>query len=317
MTALPEGPDEVAALATLVLGGPADSITRVASFAGNRVFRLEGGTDAVYLKLGAQRDVAREHHALALAASCSVPVPAVVWFDLEQRSSPHAGVALAELAGEPLELDAPADPTTELAALLARWHAIPLRGFGLADPVGGELRGEDTSWHGSLLRRAALARDAVRAGLVAGDLIERVVRNVEGHAHLTRLEGGRLLHGDFHPRHVYADASGITGIIDWGDATVGDPDYDLARIVHASFFLGGFDDAARRLGPFLGGPDATPAERAAKLLLYAAVFVCWCMSGELEGGAPAPRWWPAQERVLGRLLDHFDRAVASDRGHSS
>jgi aminoglycoside phosphotransferase (APT) family kinase protein len=317
VNALPEGPDDVAALAAIVLGRPADLIIRVPSFAGNRVFRLEAGTGAVYLKLGAQRDIAREHHTLALAAGCSVPVPAVVWSDLEQRSSAHAGLAVAEVAGEPLELDAPADRTTELAALMARWHAIPLAGFGLADPVGGELRGEEASWNESLLRRAALAHDAARAGLVAGDLIERVVRSVEGHAQLTRVEDGRLLHGDFHPRHVYADSSRITGIIDWGDATVGDPDYDLARIVHASFFVGGFDDATRRLAPFLGGPDAIPAERAAKLLLYAAVFVCWCMSGELEGGAPAPRWWPAQERVLGRLLDAFDRAVELDWGQSS
>lgn len=314
MTALPEEPDDVAALATIVLGGRAESITRVPSFAGNRVFRLDAGTGAVYLKLGAHRDIAREHHALALAAGCRVPVPAVVWTDLEQRSSAHAGVALAEVAGEPLELDAPADRTTELAALMARWHAIPLAGFGLADPVGGALRGEDASWHESLLRRAALAHDAARAGLVAGDLIARVVRSVEGHVALTQLADGRLLYGDFHPRHVYADSSHITGIIDWGDATVGDPDYDLARIVHVSFFLGDFDDAARRLAPFLGGRDAIPPERAAKLLLYAAVFVCWCMSGELEGGAPAPRWWPAQERVLGRLLDAFDRAVSLDAG---
>ena len=41
------------------------------------------------------------------------------------------------------------------------------------------------------------------------------------------------LHGDFHPRHVYAVNNTISGIIDWGDVTVGDPDYDIARVLHS------------------------------------------------------------------------------------
>ncbi|MGW6276427.1 phosphotransferase [Kribbella sp. NPDC055071] len=38
-----------------------------------------------------------------------------------------------------------------------------------------------------------------------------------------------LLHGDLHPRHVFALSNKLTGIIDWGDAHYGDPLYDLAR----------------------------------------------------------------------------------------
>ena len=38
------------------------------------------------------------------------------------------------------------------------------------------------------------------------------------------------LHGDLHPRNILVDRGIITGIIDWGDITSGDPATDLASI---------------------------------------------------------------------------------------
>ena len=38
------------------------------------------------------------------------------------------------------------------------------------------------------------------------------------------------LHGDLHPRNILVDNGSITGIIDWGDITSGDPATDLASI---------------------------------------------------------------------------------------
>ena len=38
------------------------------------------------------------------------------------------------------------------------------------------------------------------------------------------------LHGDLHPRNVLVDQGAISGIIDWGDITSGDPATDLASI---------------------------------------------------------------------------------------
>lgn len=42
--------------------------------------------------------------------------------------------------------------------------------------------------------------------------------------------GPTWLHGDLHPRNVLVDAGAITGVIDWGDMTSGDPATDLASI---------------------------------------------------------------------------------------
>jgi aminoglycoside 2''-phosphotransferase len=46
-----------------------------------------------------------------------------------------------------------------------------------------------------------------------------------------------VLHADLKPAHVLVDPSGagITGILDWGDVSLGDPDFDLAVI---SIFFG-------------------------------------------------------------------------------
>jgi aminoglycoside 2''-phosphotransferase len=60
-----------------------------------------------------------------------------------------------------------------------------------------------------------------------------------------------LTHGDIGPEHVLVTASGdLAGVIDWGDAAVGDPMFDLAWILHAMP-----DEGERVLGAYGGPPD--------------------------------------------------------------
>ncbi|MBE2320793.1 phosphotransferase [Solirubrobacter sp. CPCC 204708] len=40
-----------------------------------------------------------------------------------------------------------------------------------------------------------------------------------------------FIHGDLGAEHVFADGDRITGIIDWGDAAIGDPAIDLGRLM--------------------------------------------------------------------------------------
>jgi hygromycin-B 4-O-kinase len=44
-------------------------------------------------------------------------------------------------------------------------------------------------------------------------------------------EERRLVHGDFGSNNVLCDAGRITGVIDWSEAMVGDPLYDVANIL--------------------------------------------------------------------------------------
>jgi hypothetical protein len=60
-----------------------------------------------------------------------------------------------------------------------------------------------------------------------------------------------LTHGDIGPEHVLVtDTGDLSGVIDWGDAGVGDPVFDLAWVLHAMPAEG-----ERVLGAYGGPPD--------------------------------------------------------------
>ena len=76
-------------------------------------------------------------------------------------------------------------------------------------------------------------RDRVLAPLSAADG-QAVAAFIEGFLADPHnfLERPRLLYADFAPEHILYDraADEITGIIDWGDMAIGDPDYDLTYL---------------------------------------------------------------------------------------
>ncbi len=67
-----------------------------------------------------------------------------------------------------------------------------------------------------------------------------------------------LTHGDIGPAHVLVTAAGdLAGVIDWGDAAVGDPVFDLAWLMFAMP-----DEGERVLGAYGGPPDDRFLDRA-------------------------------------------------------
>lgn len=82
-----------------------------------------------------------------------------------------------------------------------------------------------------LQQRVASAE--VRMARLAGTtkVLTSRIRNIWNEAlDAPRAEASTWLHGDLHPRNVLVDEGSITGIIDWGDITSGDPATDLASI---------------------------------------------------------------------------------------
>ena len=49
---------------------------------------------------------------------------------------------------------------------------------------------------------------------------------------LDEIEVGSLCHGDLKAGHVFVYDDRLAGVIDWGDAAVGDPLWDIARFAH-------------------------------------------------------------------------------------
>jgi aminoglycoside 2''-phosphotransferase len=91
-----------------------------------------------------------------------------------------------------------------------------------------------------------------------------------------------LLHADLAPEHVLfspAEAR-ITGVIDWGDASIGDPDYELSYLYRAC--EPGFVEEVVRHGP---GRDLAKLER--KLRFFAGDDTIETLLTALERGDSA------------------------------
>jgi aminoglycoside 2''-phosphotransferase len=99
---------------------------------------------------------------------------------------------------------------------------------------------------------------APRDGLALAHLIERFLADERNFAYTPC-----LLYADFAPEHVLYDraAKAVTGIIGWGDLTIGDPDYDL-RYLYQDYG----EDFVRRL--LAHHPHAEPARLLAKLRVF-------------------------------------------------
>lgn len=168
--------------------------------------------------------VRREAALLEVVAGVSpLPVPEVVAAD------PEAGVlVLRELPGRPL-LDRPlADPAplvAPLAGFLRALHATPV------DRVEG-IAPRDATPRAEWLAEARDAYQVVAPGLPGADR-QRVEAFLDAPPPAPPAVAV-LCHNDLGAEHLLVDgeppAVVVTGVIDWGDAALGDPAVDLARL---------------------------------------------------------------------------------------
>lgn len=117
----------------------------------------------------------------------------------------------------------------ELASLLFRVHRIHRPGFG---PITIEGHGQYASWIDWLTCEARKATEDLRvAGYLRHDLDDQLEKVFARRRAALDTSAGSLLHGDLDPKEIFIDTSNgsVLGIIDWGDAVVGDPLFDLAR----------------------------------------------------------------------------------------
>jgi aminoglycoside phosphotransferase (APT) family kinase protein len=301
-----------AAAARKLLKGEIDTIAKVSSAAGNQVFRVRSDDLVAFLKIAEKEDLRREVGVLELLAHRAIPVPSVLGWDGSGELCGRPCALLAEVGGRPLSGHEP--DLGGAGRLLRQVHTIEMEGFGLLVVAGHGLRGPDPTWGRTMMACCDELGPAVDAGLVPPELVARAITAVgERRDLLDATVSGCLLHGDFHPRHLYVAGGSITGIIDWGDASVGDPLYDLGRLIHAAAMDGRPGRGRRLVDALLTTYYPRPprlAESPELLFVYAAVFSLWSMTCELEGGAPWPPWWPAQCRALTWILDQLERGPA-------
>jgi aminoglycoside phosphotransferase (APT) family kinase protein len=168
----------------------------------------------VFLKIDAgQTRTDVEVEALAMAP---VPTPQILW-----RRPP--ALALAAVPGRALgRLEEPS--TASPAAWAAAGAAIRTLHDAPLPP-----------WPGKSIDELASRLAGECDWLVANDVLpaEVVTRNRRLAETALRPWTPAFTHGDLHIEHVFIDGDEITGIIDWSEASQGDPLYDLATLTLA------------------------------------------------------------------------------------
>jgi aminoglycoside phosphotransferase (APT) family kinase protein len=182
------------------------------------------------VRISRHRNVAAECWAIDRARQAGFPAPRVLWAEgavsVQERVP---GRALSDLP------DVPADRRRSLLGrvgrLLARLHRIETTGFGSLDAQG---RGPFATWDEFVLHEAPRfaslpSPDGARVRLES-NLVERALRELTDHLAVFAAAPSRLLHADVALDHIFVDENvELTGVIDFGDASAGDPAFDVAR----------------------------------------------------------------------------------------
>jgi aminoglycoside phosphotransferase (APT) family kinase protein len=225
--------------------------------------------------------VVREARLLtAVAAVSPVPVPEPVLVDVDRGVLAYRrlpGVSMVDAAP-------PAGAVAlgrELGAFLAVLHAVP------PERMAGLVEVDDTP-PGDWLAEAVATWPAV-----AAHVPEDFRPAIEAFLSAPAPAAAPALvfsHGDLGIEHVLVDpvAGSVRGVIDWGDASVGDPAYDMGLILR-DLGPGAFDAAVRAAGP---DADATSRDRAA--------FYARCgLLADLAYGLETGRRWYADKSLAG------------------
>jgi aminoglycoside phosphotransferase (APT) family kinase protein len=160
----------------------------------------------------------------------------------------------------------------EVGARLRRLHDVRLPGFGWLAEASWDERGDFSllhrSWLGFLQGICSDVRGLADSYVIASQVAAAAAAAVDARADaLAAVEVGALCHGDLKMAHILIDADRLAGVIDWGDAVVGDPLWDIARFAHRA-------DAASLAGLLAEyDPKQMMADELAwRLPLYAALW---------------------------------------------
>lgn len=179
------------------------------------------------------RDLLRQEAALnRFFADRGIPTPRA--FDL------HVGTTTDYLIGAYVQHDQSTPPPRECGALLARMHAIvPPNDLKCVAEI------EDTLARtiAALIVRRSRAIERL-AGTRLAMFAEREILDVleASHGHVPPA----VLHMDFRSANILARGGDIAGVIDWGNALVGDPALEIARVAEYGLWN---DDFGAGYGP--------------------------------------------------------------------
>ncbi|HEY2893758.1 MAG TPA: aminoglycoside phosphotransferase family protein [Pirellulales bacterium] len=162
------------------------------------------------------------------------------------KGAPHGYGVYRNIPGEAVSFSELSDAArADLATVLARFLRS-LHDLRASPSLESVLRtGEDRT---ESEQRLSEAQEKVAQGLTVSErrcLSNALARHAE-HPENCSVES-RIIHADFSAQHIlYAD-KGVTGILDWGEVSFGDPDYDFCYL-YGEFGEAFVRDVASRYG---------------------------------------------------------------------
>jgi aminoglycoside phosphotransferase (APT) family kinase protein len=275
--------EQVALVVAEVLDVAVSRVTRLPGSVANQDFVIEqAGGPRLVLKAGPEAEIAAEVWACAHLASIGIPVPQVIVSELGSSQLGFPFLIARFVAGEPTS---DADVVREVGARFRRVHEVELPGWGSLT-VGPEpaaahgVGGRYSSWRDAIEADLAGVQELIAAGVLEQRVAHAALLlvGVEG---LLDYEGpGVLLHNDLKPAHLFGLRSQgrrrLSAIIDWGDASIGDPAADIARLSMSG---------SAATAAFLDGYDTRlTAELADRLTRYRIVWNLRALSYEFRAG---------------------------------
>jgi aminoglycoside phosphotransferase (APT) family kinase protein len=241
----------VAAFVASKLGCEATRVVRVDAFATNAVYAVDADGRQFVVKASMRHDALRaEAWACTRGAAAGCAAPALLGLGRLGPDDSMSAFIMSRVAGGPIVAGHPALP--EVGVGLRRLHAVRLPGFGWLAEASWDERGDfallHSAWLGFLQGICDDVRSLADRYAVATPVAKAAAAAIDAHAAaLAAVEVGSLCHGDLKAAHILVDVGQLAGVIDWGDAGVGDPLWDIARFAHradagsVSLLLEGYD----------------------------------------------------------------------------
>jgi aminoglycoside phosphotransferase (APT) family kinase protein len=250
-TTLGDAERAVAAFVASELGVEATRVVRLDAFTTNAVSEVDAGERRFVVKASALQNALRaEAWAGARAAEAGCTAPPILAFGRLEADPSLSAMLMSRVSGSPIVAGHAA--LFDVGVALRRLHEVRRPGFGwLAEAVWDERDDfslSHGSWIGFLEEIVGGARNLAGTYPVAARLADAAAGVVDSHADaLAAVEVGSLCHGDLKFAHILVESGRLAAVIDWGDAVVGDPCWDIARLAHrvdprsVSLLLEGYD----------------------------------------------------------------------------
>jgi len=223
----------VAGFVATALGRDVARVRRLDAFATNEVYEVDAGAERLIVKATTHDALRAEAWACARGRRAGFAAPAILGVAaLDARTS---ALIMPRISGTPVEGK---DPTlTEVGARLRLLHAETVPRFGVLAETAWSERGDFTleheSWLDYLHAICAGARALAHIDATATRTAEAAAAAIDARADaFAAIDVGSLCHGDLKAAHILVDSGRLAGVIDWGDAVVGDPLWDVARYAH-------------------------------------------------------------------------------------